>query len=137
MPSGDAQRVWFPEMIEELKTSWSETMSWDEFAELCMRMTERRKQIRKERGIRPPQTRCPRCGKISRADISGVSIRSLLYALRKNGVITDDELKRLDKSWMKHRKENGLDSEGRKATPESAVAQDPCGGGHNHGRVPM
>ena len=37
MPAGDAQRVWFPAMIEELKTSWSETMSWNELADLCAR----------------------------------------------------------------------------------------------------
>ena len=114
MPSGDAQRVWLPEMIEELKTSWSRTMSWEELANFCARMTEKRKQIRQERGIQPPKTRCPRCGKVSRSDISGVSIRSALFALKNNGVITDDELEKIDKSWMKHKRKNGLDAHGQK-----------------------
>jgi hypothetical protein len=114
MPAGDAQRVWFPEMIEELKTSWSETMSWNELADLCARMTDMRKQIREERGIQPPKTRCPKCGQVSRSDISGVSIRSALFALKNNGVITDDEFKKLDKSWTAHRKRNGLTAFGRR-----------------------
>lgn len=132
MPSGDAQRVWFPEMLEELKTSWSKTMSWEELAEFCARMTERRKQIRQERGIQAPQTLCPKCGKVSRSDISGVSIRSALFALKNNCVITDDEFKELDTSWMKHKKRNGLDAHGRRTEPKLAVAESPCGDGHKH-----
>ena len=100
MPSGDAQRVWIPERLEELKTSWSETMSWDELADFCARMTEIRMQIREGPGIQPPKTRCPRCGKVSRSDISGVSIRSALFALGNSDIVTDDELKKLDKRWM-------------------------------------
>ena len=124
MPSGDAQRVWFPEMLEELRTSWSRTMSWDELADFCARMTEMRKQIREARGIRPPKTRCPKCGKVSRSDISGVSIRSALFALRSKGVITDDEFKELDKSWMKYRKKNGLDPHGHKPHSKGARGTD-------------
>lgn len=115
MSAGDAKRVWFPEMIEELKASWSRTMPWEELAKFCARMTEERKRIRQERGIQPPKTRCPECGKVSRSDISGVSIRSALYALKKNGVITVDEFKVIDKSWMKHKKRNGLDADGQKS----------------------
>jgi len=115
MPSGDAQRVWFPEMIEELKHGWSPTMPWEKVADLCARMTERRKQIRQERGIQPPGMRCAQCGIVSRADISGISIRSALFALKNGGVITDTELRDLDESWTMHRKKNGLDRFGRRA----------------------
>ena len=123
MPAGDAQRVWFPEMLEELKTSWSRTMPWKELANFCARMTEKRKQIRRERGIQPPKMRCPKCGNISQSDISGVSIRSALFALKNNGVITDDEFKEIDKSWMKHKKRNDLDAHGQKSeTPRDEGA---------------
>lgn len=115
MPAGDAQRVWFPEMIEELKRTWSRAMTWKDLADFCTRMTEKRKQIRHERGILPPKTRCPKCGKVSRSDISGVSIRSALFILKNNGVITEDEFKEIDKCWMKHKKKNGLDAHGRKS----------------------
>ena len=88
MPAGDAQRVWFPEMFADLKTSWSRTMPWEEFTDFCARITEKRKQIRGERGIQPPKTLCPTCAKASRADLSGVSIRSAMISLKNNGVIT-------------------------------------------------
>lgn len=135
MPAGDAQRVWFPEMFAELKTSWSRTMPWREFTDLCARMTEKRKQIRRERGIQPPKTRCPMCGKASRSDISSISIRSALFALKNNGVITDAEFKELDRSWTKHKKKNGLDAHGRKVAPKSTekpVTENTCGDGHGH-----
>jgi hypothetical protein len=41
MPAGDTQRVWFPEMIEELRTSWSMTMPWEDLADFCARMTKK------------------------------------------------------------------------------------------------
>ncbi len=141
MPAGDAQRVWFPELIEELKTSWSETMCWNDLADLCARMTDMRKQIREERGIRPPKTRCPKCGKVSRSDISGVSIRSALFALKNGGVIADTKFEELDKSWMKYRKRNGLDAFGRRAEDPTTSARttgdrSQCHGGEpSHGRL--
>jgi len=115
MPAGDAQRVWFPEMIDELATSWSKAMGWDELADFCSRMTEIRKKIRHERGIQPPRIRCSNCGKVSRSDISGVSIRSALFALKKHNIITEAEFKDLEKSWMKYKARNDLDAYGRKA----------------------
>ena len=105
MPAGDAQRVWFAEMIEELKRSWSKAMDWKELADLCEHMTQKRKQIRQERGIQPPRTRWPKCGEVS---------RSALFALKNNGVITDAEFKDLDKSWMKYMTKCGLDPYGRR-----------------------
>ncbi|RLB61845.1 MAG: hypothetical protein DRI90_10430 [Deltaproteobacteria bacterium] len=84
-----------------------------------------RKEIRLERGIQPPRTvplppgvRCPKCGetswKTSSKDPLGVSIRSALFALKKDGLINEAEFKERDKSWMKHKKKNGLDAYGRK-----------------------
>ena len=82
MTSGDAQRVWFPEMLDELERTWSASVSWEELADFRHRMTEKRKDIRESRGIEPPLTRCPRCGAVSRCDVSGISIRSALFALK-------------------------------------------------------
>lgn len=113
MPAGDAQRAWFPEMLEELVSIWSETMTWQELADFCHRMTEMRKEIRRKRGIRPPRTRCSRCGRVSRSDIGGLSIRSALFALKNNGVIAEAAFKDLDRSWKKHKAKLGLDPYGR------------------------
>jgi hypothetical protein len=29
MPSGDVSRVWFPEMLDELKHQWNCSLSWE------------------------------------------------------------------------------------------------------------
>jgi len=124
MPAGDAQRVWFPEMLDDLRSFWSKEAAWEKLADFCERMTEKRKEIRLTRGIQPPRraslqqgVRCPRCGQTSganRADPLGVSIRSALFALKNNGVITGAEFKELDRSWMKHRAKHDLDPYGRR-----------------------
>jgi hypothetical protein len=49
------------------------------------------------------------------SDVSGISIRSALFALKKSGVVTDTEFDDLDKSWARHKKNHGLDAFGRKA----------------------
>ena len=125
MPAGDAQRVWFPEMLDELKTFWSRKTGWGDWVDFCERMTEKRKKIRLARGIKPPRrghlplgVRCLECGRVSqktsKPDPLSVSIRSALFALKKEGVISEADFKDLDKTWMKHKKTNGLDAYGRK-----------------------
>ena len=123
MPSGDAQRVWFPEMLEELVSIWSEAMTWKELADFCQRMTEVREAIRRTRGIRPPRFRCRRCGSVSRSDLRGVSIRSALFALKKQGVVTEAAFKELDRSWKKHRASHELDPYGREAERSRPVPE--------------
>jgi hypothetical protein len=114
MPPGDAQRVWFPEMIDELKARWSSSMTWEEFAAFCQRMNDMRKQIRQSRGIKPPLIKCRKCGEISRSDIKGVSIRSGLFALKKYGIITETELKNLNRDWSRYQRKNRLNAYGYK-----------------------
>jgi len=115
-------------MIEVLATAWSSSTTWEELADLCSRLTELRKDLRQSRGIQAPLTRCSRCGSVSRGDITGVSIRSALFALRKAGILSDAEFKRLDLDWKKHRAARGLDALGKKhdASP-ATTANDPSG----------
>ncbi len=124
MPSGDAQRVWFPEMIEELTRAWSASMTWEELAELCRRMTEKRRTIRQSRGIVAPRTRCPKCGAISRGEIIGVSVRSALFMLKKLGIVSEDECKALERSWKKHRDATGVDAYGRSSSAPDAGSDE-------------
>lgn len=126
MPAGDAQRVWFPEMLSELRRVWSVHMSWDDLAALCARVTEMRSEIRRTRGILPPLTRCRACGRASRSDIPGVSVRSALFALASEGLVTDAELRRLDHDWKKHRAALRLDRYGRMAPLAQPARAERC-----------
>jgi len=129
MPAGDAQRVWFPEMLDELLHLWSASASWEELADFCHGMTEKRKEICESRGIKSPLFRCWTCGVVARSAIPEVSIRSALFALKKMGAITEAERKALDKSWKNHKKSNGLDPYGRRLeSSENAKSNesDPC-----------
>lgn len=113
MASGDVQRAWFLEMLDDLKQSWlSHQMTWDELAVLCREMTEQRQKIKEARNIKTSWGSCRTCG--GKLTLGPLSIRSALFALRKIGVIDDDRLKSLDKDWNKYRKTNGLDAYGNK-----------------------
>ena len=112
MPSGDAQRAWFPEMLDDLKTHWSSNMTWEELAVFCRHMTEKRQTIRESRGIKSPRTTCKKCG--GRMVLPPISIRSALFALRKTGVVEEDAFQKLDREWTKYRKANGLDAYGQR-----------------------
>jgi hypothetical protein len=109
MPAGDAQRAWFPEMLDDLKSYWSTDWSWKGFAVFCEAMTEKRHAIKKASNIGPPST-CKGCG--SAMELLPVSIRSALFALRKIEMIDEAEFKKFDKEWAKYKKANSLDSYG-------------------------
>jgi hypothetical protein len=113
MAPGDAQRVWFPEMIATLKSHWSSSVTWEELAIICRTMSKKREEIRKTRGIKPPKTKCRKCGSISGGSNNYlISIRSALFVLKNSDVITEEEFKKLDKEWKKYKKENNLDPYG-------------------------
>lgn len=121
MASGDAQRVWFPEMLDELRAAWSAPITWSELATLCEQIAVERRALRASRGIEPPTMRCSKCGAVSRSDLRGVTIRSALFALLKMGVVDEAGFRALDKGWMKHRAANQLDRFGRRAEAEGGV----------------
>ena len=127
MATGDAGRVWFAEMLQELASTWSPSMTWEELADFCQRMTGTRRALRAERGILPPMTRCRRCGKVSRSDIQGVSIRSALFALKRMDRLGEEDFKALDKRWKRHKERHGLDPFGRQAGAGSEEEHEGCG----------
>ena len=129
MPRGDSQRAWFPEMLTELQQLWAEDFSWDALVTFCSRMTKFRDQIREERGIRPPVVTCSICGKTQMQTLSDLSPRSALFALRRLGVISDEERKLLERSWAKYRKENNLDAWGNPAEEVEKTETAPCPSG--------
>jgi hypothetical protein len=130
MAAGDAHRVWFAEMVDDLRLRWSPSLPWDDVVRLCEDAMALRKRIRQARGIQPPRTRCRRCGTVSQVDIPGISVRSLLFAARNEGLIDDAQLASLDRSWKKHRSANDLDAYGR-ALRERPTSE--CWRHHNAG----
>lgn len=113
MPAGDAQRVWYPEMLEALAARWSSKWSWSELRDFCATMMEMRRAIRRERGISAPKMKCRSCGAVHASEIPGISIRSALFALKDVGAISEARFKTLDRDWKRHRSKLGLDAYGR------------------------
>ena len=123
MPSGDAQRAWFPEMLSELQHFWVDSPGWADVITFCEQMTLLRADIHHERGIRPPMMTCRSCGGKHAMTLPPVSPRSLLFALKKIDVIAEDELKRLDKEWMRYRKTENLDARGHRSADDPASGE--------------
>ena len=109
MPAGDAQRAWFPEMTDALQKLWTPEMSWEECASLCAQMTSMRAEIKTKKHIRGPRMRCKKCNQMSEMILLPIGIRSLLYALRKLEVLSDEELSFMDKDWNRHQRKHKLD----------------------------
>ena len=84
MASGDAQRTWFPEMIEMLHQTWSASMSANELLALRDRLETTLETIRSERHILPAKTWRPR----TPAMAAGLTDRvwSLREVLLTNGI---------------------------------------------------
>ncbi|WP_146456082.1 hypothetical protein [Rubripirellula tenax] len=122
MPSGDAQRAWFPEMLEELTQFWTGEPDWLQVVTFCQTMTSRRSSIRNQRGIRDPMMTCRNCGGKHAMILPPISPRSLLFALQKIDIITNDELKQLDKQWKSFRKEENLDAQGQVVEDRDDIA---------------
>ena len=128
MAAGDAQRVWFAQMKDELKGWWRRDASWEEFTAFCQRMMEMRTAIRTERGIKAPMMYCPVCRERRRSDISGISVRSALFALLDAGAIGPEEFAELDRSWKRHQRSNGLSAYGKpKQAPRASHVAGDCG----------
>jgi len=117
MAIGDAQRVWYPEMLADLKQYWFSGMPWEDIIAFYGKMTTMRKELALSRGIKPPMHKCPKSGTYKRAADPTLSVRSLIFALQKVGTISDDELKEIDRGWKEYRRKNSLDAYGKKSEP--------------------
>jgi hypothetical protein len=62
MPSGDAQRTWFPEMIVRLRSEWHEGMSIPALIGLRDELDATLHRIRAGLNIQTPIITCRRCG---------------------------------------------------------------------------
>ena len=115
MAAGDAHRVWFPEMIEKLRRRWHDGMSFAEMIELRDELDAMLGNIRGERGIRSAVIKCRHCGHIGEGADPHVSIRALILALARFGVVTDP-IRTIESHWASYRKLNRLDLYGKPLT---------------------
>jgi len=81
MPSGDAQRTWFPEMVARLRSNWHDGMSMPDLISLRDELDGMLQWIRSSRNIRTPIITCRRCGMTARAAAPHVCVRALILAL--------------------------------------------------------
>ena len=128
MPSGEAQKVWLEEMLSSLSLKWNRDLSWEQCADLCSEMTEYRKELRKEKNIKSIKMRCPKCDRYTDWHLSPISIRSMLFALRKASIIDERELKDLDQAWKKYQRKSKLNCYCKPKAQK--LTNDKCN--HNH-----
>lgn len=113
MPAGDAQRTWFPEIVAVLRRDWNRSMSMAKLIELRDQLDTMLHLIRSERGILPPVMNCPKCGSMGHAAPPRVSVRAMILSLARFGIASADEVRGLEKSWNRYRRDKQLDLCGR------------------------
>ena len=114
MASGDAQRTWFPEMIETLGQTWSPSMSEIKWIALRDRLDTTLQTIRSERNIVPAMMWCPRCQARHRSAPPKISVRAMILALGRFDMASAAEVKALERRWNTYRRHNQLDRYGMK-----------------------
>ena len=113
MPSGDAQRTWFPEMIVRLRAEWHEGMSIPTLIGLRNELDGTLQRIRVSRNIQTPIITCRRCGVTGPAAEPHVSVRALILALARFEIASKDETRAMEKAWAEYRKHHRLSIEGK------------------------
>ncbi len=114
MASGDAQRTWFPEMIEMLGQTWSPSMAEGEWLALRDRLDTTLQTIRSERHIVSAMMWCPHCQARHPSAPPKVSVRAMILALGRFGMASASEVKVLERRWSTYRKHHHLDRYGMK-----------------------
>ena len=70
---------------------------------------------------------CRSCKERHPAKLPEISPRSALYALLKLGMVSEAEMKSLDRDWARYRREKQLDAYGKQkaAEPSATTSCDP------------
>jgi hypothetical protein len=108
MAAGDAQRVWFPEMIESLRSEWQQGLSCEAIVKLRDDLDAMLQRIRSERHIRPPVFKCSKCGHVGEGE-PHVSVRAMILSVIRFGIADAEPAYMIEKGWAAYRKQQGLD----------------------------
>jgi hypothetical protein len=117
MASGDAQKVWFPELIAMVRQAGDRALSMDALLRLRDRLHTTLQTIRHTRQILPAMMWCPHCQARHRAAPPSVSVRATILALGRYTRTTASEVQALEKQWNRYRKQQQLDRDGQPADP--------------------
>jgi hypothetical protein len=109
MASGDANRIWFPEIISLLKNRWNASMSWDEMIQIRNSLDETLQEIRTKRNIKAPMMWCPKCQTQHRSAPPKVSVRAMILALGRFNIENEEVVKTLERKWKSYQANNKLD----------------------------
>lgn len=125
MASGDAQRVWFPEMVAMLRQAADPAMSVGAVLRLRDRLDATLQHIRRTRQSRPAMMWCPHCQAHHRAAPPWVLVRGTLLALGRFAALAPSDVQALEKHWNRYRRQHQLDRYGQ-GQQEDAVAAPPA-----------
>ena len=128
MAAGDTQRVWFPEMIERLRSQWRHDMCCAALIELRDDLDSMLQRIRSDRHIRPAVFRCPQCGQVGEGAEPHVSVRAVILSLTRFGIAPAEQTRALEKAWAAYRKQKGVDLYGVARANEVASCNHPAKG---------
>ena len=117
MAAGDAQRVWFDEMVDRLRSRWHREIQPEELIQVRDELDEMLQQIRSDRQLRPPMLRCPECGHVGEAKESHVSVRAMILSVIRFEIDDGDTTRSIEKQWKAYQKANHLDLNGKPDGP--------------------
>ena len=118
MASGDAHKVWFPELIAIVRQVGEPSMSMDALLRLRDQLDTTLKTLRQTRQILPAMMWCPHCQARHRAAPPSVSVRATILALGRFTPATALEVQALEKRWNGYRRQHQLNRDGQ---PEDTV----------------
>ena len=122
MPSGEAQRTWFPEMVARLRSEWREGMSLPALIRVQDELDGMLHRIRTDRNIHTPIITCRSCGATGPAAEPHVSVHAMILTLVRFGIASKDQTRALEKAWATYRKQHPLNVEGNvSAGPECCL----------------
>ncbi len=132
MASGDATRVWFPEVAEFLASRWQPDWqaegSWADLIELAADLDAMAQRIRRQGGIQAPMMTCRGCNVRQRSAPPQISVSSMIAAAGRFGLTEQDVATRLRRRWQRYRGKIGLDRHGRSVSAQTPATsrQEPA-----------
>ena len=118
MAAGDANRIWFPEIVDELRKRWRDDLDANDLMSLAENLNTSLQQLRSSRNIKPAMMWCPRCKERHRSAPPRVSVRATILAAKRFEVATLETAKKMERQWTKHRRVAGLDPYGQPTEAE-------------------